>query len=337
MSNEIEWRRKWKPDLKSLPWQPIKIDDKQYLIKCRFTVNTYELLITDMKRFWHEEISETQLKKRVQKLNPSIEADVTRILDQIQSCIDNPGRETTLSLSYRDDNETGELKMVLKVNSQLAGMPFSWNFVASRAENDTASENLIIPLLAMVGELSRRQRELVKIIAAKDKEIDDYKSQGVRTSRKHIETQDFVPTAFENDMLTSKEFADEVRDLGKSGFSEESQDLYRQIMTKHAWVNRSPKKEDNTADEFLDSESLRDGKRASSGPSWGSNRLPPSIGDSKSPKKSPDKSPWKGSSSTETSPVKDSELLRRQALERKLEDEERKKQEPKKKKKKIAF
>ena len=46
-----------------------------------------------------------------------------------------------------------------------------------------ASENLIVPLLAMVGELNRRQRELVKIISAKDKEIDDYKSQGVKTSR----------------------------------------------------------------------------------------------------------------------------------------------------------
>lgn len=45
------------------------------------------------------------------------------------------------------------------------------------------SEHMILPLMAMVGELTRRQQELVKIIQAKDKEIDDYKSQGAKVSR----------------------------------------------------------------------------------------------------------------------------------------------------------
>lgn len=45
------------------------------------------------------------------------------------------------------------------------------------------SEHLIVPLMAMVGELMRRQAELITIIQSKDKEIDDYKSQGVKTSR----------------------------------------------------------------------------------------------------------------------------------------------------------
>ena len=37
--------------------------------------------------------------------------------------------------------------------------------------------------MAMVVELTRRQEELVKLIQNKEKEIDDYKSQGVKTSR----------------------------------------------------------------------------------------------------------------------------------------------------------
>ena len=37
--------------------------------------------------------------------------------------------------------------------------------------------------MAMVGELTRRQDELVKVIQSKDKEIDDYKSQGAKASR----------------------------------------------------------------------------------------------------------------------------------------------------------
>lgn len=49
------------------------------------------------------------------------------------------------------------------------------------------------------------------------------------------------------------------------------------------------------------------------------------------------KSLVKGRSFLELSLVKDTELMRRQVLERKLEDEERKKSELKKKKKKIVF
>ncbi len=35
----------------------------------------------------------------------------------------------------------------------------------------------------MVGELSRRQQELFKLLRCKDKEIDDLKQQGVKVSR----------------------------------------------------------------------------------------------------------------------------------------------------------
>ena len=39
------------------------------------------------------------------------------------------------------------------------------------------------PLLTMTAELLRQQDELTKIILLKDKEIDDYISQGARPSR----------------------------------------------------------------------------------------------------------------------------------------------------------
>ena len=42
---------------------------------------------------------------------------------------------------------------------------------------------MTVPLLGMVGELLRRQEEMARLLANKDKEIDDYKSQGGRVSR----------------------------------------------------------------------------------------------------------------------------------------------------------
>lgn len=328
--------------MRSCPWQPVEIGGDRYLIKFRFTQDSYEILITDLVHFWYEEIEDIALRKRIQKLNPSIEASLTRILDQIRSSIEFPERETTLSVGFKPDGN--EEKLMLKINSQLAGMPFLWNFVGRVADEEMASENLIVPLLGMVSELSRRQGELVKIISNKDKEIDDYKSQGVKTSRKHMETKGFVETAFENEMLLSKDFESSVNNLGSTAFDETCQDLYRQIMTKQAWINRSPSKAAEE-DEFADASVEEEGRKGSSGPSWGTGRLPPSITGPKSvspdkvrPKTSPAKSPKSSASNTpESSPVKDSEHLRRMALERRLEQEEMKKHEKTKKKKKIAF
>ncbi|CAG2242572.1 NHEJ1 [Mytilus edulis] len=297
---EIEWRRRWKPDLTSIPWQPLNIDGDVYLIKCKFTQNSYELLLTNLKSFWYEELSENALKKRVQKLNPSIEASVStgQILDQIKNCLET--------------------------------------------DKEMASENLIVPLMAMVGELTRRQRELIKILQNKDKEIEDYKSQGGKTTRKHIETQEFVETAFENTMLMSKGFEEEVKSFGSSAFDDSGQDLYRQIMTKHSWLHRQ-KNDTETESSSLDEEELPvndtsdQGRKPSTGTSWGSSRLPPSVTGPPS-QKSPNKSPASSKSNTpDTSPIKDTELMRRQALERRLESDEAKKHEKTKKKKKMAF
>lgn len=79
----------------------------------------------------------------------------------------------------------------------------------------------------MVVELVRRNEELVKIIGVKDKEIDDYKFQGVKIFRKYIEILLFVSIVFENKMIMLKEYEEEVKKFGFLGFFEDNQDLYR--------------------------------------------------------------------------------------------------------------
>ena len=46
------------------------------------------------------------------------------------------------------------------------------------------SEHLTLPLLTMVSEYQRREQELFKMLAAKDKELDDIRVQGGKTSRR---------------------------------------------------------------------------------------------------------------------------------------------------------
>ncbi len=45
------------------------------------------------------------------------------------------------------------------------------------------STHLVFPLLAMVGELGRRQQHLIQLLGKKDKEIQDYSDQGYSVSR----------------------------------------------------------------------------------------------------------------------------------------------------------
>ena len=57
-------------------------------------------------------------------------------------------------------------------------------FDSSSLPPSQVSNHLITPLLSIIGELCRRQSELIKIIGKKDREIQDYKDQGTTVSRR---------------------------------------------------------------------------------------------------------------------------------------------------------
>ncbi|GFO20389.1 non-homologous end-joining factor 1 [Plakobranchus ocellatus] len=341
---ELEWRRQWKPDLSSCPWKPLQtfnadlVRECLYLVKTKFLDDAYEFLITDMIHFWYESLSGTALKRRIKELNPNIEAPISKILDQIRQSLELPGKETRVSVTTAADEEAN-----LDIESHLAGVPFSYSFKASSATGSMAKDHLTVPLMAMVGELCRQRQELFKLLAAKDKQIDNFKAQGASVTQRSLETAPFDEVAFQNSMITSKGFEEEVKTYGEKAFASYGQELYRAITTKRAWLLSSPMKDE--LKEALGSEGQSKG--APSIESWG-NRLPPSIANKNqspsksvspvvSPEKSRQQSPGSGASSTDSTPVKDTELLRRQALERKLEQEENKLQEKSKKKKKLKF
>ncbi|XP_047136939.1 non-homologous end-joining factor 1 isoform X2 [Hydra vulgaris] len=60
------------------------------------------------------------------------------------------------------------------------------------------SNQLVTPLLLMVSELSRKQGELSELLKRKDKEIQDYKLQGSQVSKQHLETTPFDEASFNN-------------------------------------------------------------------------------------------------------------------------------------------
>lgn len=316
MTSEINWRRKWKQSLDCIPWKAVTNDDHQFLYKCLITNNSYEFLISNGVYTYIEVLDQIKIQQRSQKLNPNVEIPVHKLLDHLSTHIDNL-QATNVKLS--------EGKCIVTLETRLAGLPFVWKFAATLCEPSVVCEHMTHPLMGMVSELMRRQSELVHLLQRKDKEIDDYKAQGAKVTRKHLMTVPFDETAFKDSMNTSQGFERVASHLNEDTFNEEGRQFYTDLMMKRAWLmHRNDEDEDGPPSPK---------KAAVSGESWNA-RVPASV---VSPSVSPSKSPTKGSSPQKTaisdSPAKDTETLRRQALERKLAEEEDKKEQKKKKKK----
>ncbi|KAK2166944.1 hypothetical protein LSH36_33g05000 [Paralvinella palmiformis] len=313
-------------DVRAGPWKfiDLSVDEERekFLMKTSFTENGYEILISNKVSLWHERLALEEIEKRMQKLNPGVEAPLSKILDHLRSnCeeLDARRKDNKLTAVFQNIPNSDQQKLVMTMRTDLVGLPFVWKFVAHPADNNMVSVHLIIPLLTMSGELIRQQQELYKQLQNKDKEIEDLKAQGVKVTRKRLETRKFDEVEFKHDMKKSKGFEHQIQTEGELVFTEIGQQLYRELMIKRARLQNKD----------TEAESLDDGDDIVMDTTAGGSLL---TCDSISPKKSPQKSPG----SSDTSPTKDMEELRRQELENRLAKEiEKKIQKQKKKKLKL--
>lgn len=77
----------------------------------------------------------------------------------------------------------GQYDLTINMESKLAGVPFKWTFELKLLDVNAIKEHLLVPLMYNCAEYQLRENELLKIIQNKDKEIDDYKSQGIKLNR----------------------------------------------------------------------------------------------------------------------------------------------------------
>ena len=78
------------------------------------------------------------------------------------------------------------------MNTKLAGVKFGWQFDMILLSSKHLKDYIVLPLLYSNTEFQLRESELVKAIQSKDKEIEDFKLQGVKLTRSiGIEAYDF--------------------------------------------------------------------------------------------------------------------------------------------------
>ncbi|XP_028394214.1 non-homologous end-joining factor 1-like [Dendronephthya gigantea] len=178
MADEISWRRNWKPEFETEAWKVIHVDCKVYWIKYYFeeSLCSYKIAVTDCEGIWIEDVdNEATFCERAKKLNPNIEAQSAYLIKHLSDCLTGL---SGLTFSAREPG-TGSDCFSLCLKSKLpAGIPFSWEFYCAPEQKQMMKDNLVLPLISMVGELQRRQKELFKILKRKDYEIQEYKNTG---------------------------------------------------------------------------------------------------------------------------------------------------------------
>ena len=75
LSDEISWRRNWKPEFPSQAWNVIQAEGNSYWIKYYFeeVLCSYKIAVTDYERIWMESVdSESSFSERAKVLNTTL-------------------------------------------------------------------------------------------------------------------------------------------------------------------------------------------------------------------------------------------------------------------------
>lgn len=186
------------------PWLPVNISGCQLLAKSSFGEITYHLLLTDTHCVWEEHAAPSHIQQRAQELNRRLRAPVeaffTHLCQVVRPCL--AGRDSPpdggpqISLIWGDD---GDLRVKLK--SELAGLPFYWEFHCRPAPLTVVCTHLVRPLLVMSHLLQRQVTQLEGLLARKDAEIQDYRENGATLSRERLQTGVFEEQTFRENFM----------------------------------------------------------------------------------------------------------------------------------------
>jgi len=226
--------------LAELPWQFLVLQTHRFAMKCLVSYSSYDILVTDSVSMWRETLNGELIISRNNNLNPNIETSPSRLLHHLEDILGKRDKESTLVVEICNENE---LKIISQ--SSMSGYGFRWEFHLKPVASTTFAEQLTKPLIVMVAELSRRQQELINIIQNKDAQIDDYKAEGVRLSRRHNDDKPFEKSQFLNEMAQAKEFVDLVAHPEDVTFSSNMQEMYKEIAKQIFKTSANPIKQDN--------------------------------------------------------------------------------------------
>ncbi|XP_072234804.1 non-homologous end-joining factor 1 [Leuresthes tenuis] len=207
------------------PWLPVSISGCHLLAKSWFGETAYRILLTDTHCVWEERMDAADIQSRARELNrrlrASVEAFFSHLREVAQPCLAGGGGDAQVSLKRQQD---GGISVRLK--SELAGLPFHWEFHCKPAPVALVCLQLVRPLLVMSRLLQQQVEQLGRLMVRKDAEIQDYKENGATLSRERLQTDAFEEQTYRESFMAKtlpllwSESSDAL------GFGAELQQLY---------------------------------------------------------------------------------------------------------------
>ncbi|XP_032450410.1 non-homologous end-joining factor 1 isoform X2 [Lynx canadensis] len=178
------------------PWAWLPLAENSLLVKAYITKQGYALLVSDLQQVWHEQVDASVVSQRAKELNKRLTAPPAAFLCHLDDLLRPLLKDTACPGKATFSCDRVDEAMILRVQSELSGLPFYWNFHCILANPSLVSQHLIRPLMGMSLALQCQGRELATLLRMKDLEIQDYQESGAVLSRDRLKTEPFEENSF---------------------------------------------------------------------------------------------------------------------------------------------
>ncbi|XP_053071791.1 non-homologous end-joining factor 1 isoform X3 [Acinonyx jubatus] len=178
------------------PWAWLPLAENSLLVKAYITKQGYALLVSDLQQVWHEQVDASVVSHRAKELNKRLTAPPAAFLCHLDDLLRPLLKDTACPGKATFSCDRVDEAMILRVQSELSGLPFYWNFHCILANPSLVSQHLIRPLMGMSLALQCQGRELATLLQMKDLEIQDYQESGAVLSRDRLKTEPFEENSF---------------------------------------------------------------------------------------------------------------------------------------------
>lgn len=186
------------------PWAWLQLTENALLAKACITKQGYALLVSDLQQVWHEQVDTDVVSQRAKELNKRLTAPSAAFLCHLENLLRPLLKDGAQPDEAAFSCDRVAEALILRVRSELSGLPFYWHFHCSLASPALVSQHLIRPLMGMSLALQCHVRELATLLQMKDQEIQDYQESGATLSRGRLKTEPFEENSFLEQFMVEK-------------------------------------------------------------------------------------------------------------------------------------
>ncbi|XP_063504061.1 uncharacterized protein LOC129031824 isoform X1 [Pongo pygmaeus] len=186
------------------PWAWLQLAENSLLAKVFITKQGYALLVSDLQQVWHEQVDTTVVSQRAKELNKRLTAPPAAFLCHLDNLLRPLLKDAAHPSKATFSCDCVANALILRVRSELSGLPFYWNFHCILASPSLVSQHLIRPLMGMSLALQCQVRELATLLHMKDLEIQDYQESGATLIRDRLKTEPFEENSFLEQFMIEK-------------------------------------------------------------------------------------------------------------------------------------